>query len=150
MARLFETFVAEWLGKKLPRGILMKEQATVQIGFLNKVDFRIDLLLTERNTGRALCILDTKYKTGSPPSSDDLQQVIAYAKACECKEAILVYPHVLDRPFEGVVGDDIHVRTMAFNLSGDLEANGASFLKEFMNVIRIHPGACIINDQVSN
>ena len=138
MAKLFETFVAEWLRQNLPQSILMKDQATIQIGFETKVDFRIDLLLTERITGRALCILDTKYKSGPSPSSDDLQQVIAYAKACECKEAILVYPHALEHPFEGMVGDDIRVRTTAFTLSGDLEANGSAFLKDLMNVLRMY------------
>ena len=63
-----------------------------------KVEFRIDLLLTDRHTGKPLCLLDTKYKAASSPSAGDVQQVIAYAKVLGCREAVLVYPKPIDHP----------------------------------------------------
>ena len=71
----------EWLRQHLPANILLRDQATFSLGDINKVEFRVDLLLIDRETGRPLILLDTKYKTPSGPSSSDLEQVIAYAKA---------------------------------------------------------------------
>jgi len=138
MARLFEAFVTEWLRKHLPENILLKDQATIQVGSENKVDFRIDLLLTDRHTGKPLCLLDTKYKAAPSPSSTDVQQVIAYAKALGCKEAVLVYPKSLDHPFEDNVGGDIHVWTTDFALVGNLESNGQSFLRQVLAAAFTH------------
>ena len=139
MARLFEAFVAEWLNTHLPPDALLKDQVTVQVGAVNKVDFRIDLLLTDRRTGHPLCLLDTKYKAPAAPDAADVQQVIAYAKTLGCREAVLVYPKALDRPLDDVVGRDIHVWTTEFNLAGDLEANGSLFLDRVMEAACSHP-----------
>ena len=128
MAKLFETFVAEWLRKHLPDDIVLKDQAIIHIGMDTKVEFRIDLLLTDRHTGKPLCLLDTKYKAASSPSAGDVQQVIAYAKALGCREAVLVYPKPFANPFEDNIGGDIHVWTTDFKVSDDLEANGQAFL----------------------
>jgi len=132
MPRLFETFVTEWLRAHLPENILLKDQVTIQVGSGNKVDFRIDLLLTDRHTGKPLCLLDTKYKAAASPSPADVKQVIAYAKALGCNEAILVYPKTLDHPFEANVGGDIHVWTTDFTIAKNLETNGESLLRRIL------------------
>lgn len=133
MARLYEVFVAEWLRDHLPQNIVLKTQETVSLGYENKIDFRIDLLLIDRGSGNPLCLLDTKYKTPSSPSAGDVEQVIAYAKALGCPEAVLVYPQSLSKPFDSMVGGDIHVWTTVFALSGDLDLQGKTFLA---NVIK--------------
>ena len=45
-----------------------------------------------------------------------MQQVIAYAKALGCREAVLVYPIAMDNPIEVQVGGDIHVWTTDFKV----------------------------------
>ena len=137
MARLYKQFVAEWLRQHLPEGIILKDQATLSLGDEHKVDFRIDLLLIDRHTGNPLCLLDTKYKSPESPSPDDVQQVIAYAKALSCPEAVLVYPRHLPKPFDHMVGGDTHVWTTTFGLSDDLEAQGQAFLQTVMNRIAL-------------
>jgi len=133
MSRLFESFVAEWLCQHLPESIILKDQATLSLGGEHKVDFRIDLLLIDRKSGKPLCLLDTKYKVPTSPSSDDIQQVIAYAKALGCPEAVLVYPQILAKPFDDLVGGDIHVWTTAFTLTDDLEANGFKLMEDLLS-----------------
>ncbi len=132
MARLYETFVAEWLREHLPQNIVLKDQATFSLGCENKIDLRIDLLLIDRHSGSPLCLLDTKYKTPSSPSAGDVEQVIAYAKALGCPEAVLVYPQSLSKSLDFVVGGDIHVWTTEFALSGDLDLQGNKFLAKVM------------------
>ncbi len=132
MARLYEMFVAEWLREHLPQNMVLKAQETVSLGCEHKIDFRIDLLLIHRRSGNPLCLLDTKYKTPSSPSSGDVEQVIAYAKALGCPEAVLVYPQSLSKPFDSKVGGDIHVWTTVFALSGDLDLQGKTFLAKVM------------------
>lgn len=129
MAKLYESFVTEWLIKNLPNHIRLKKQEQVKIGIGQAVDFYIDIVLENKLTGKPICLLDTKYKVTDTPSSSDLQQVIAYSKALGCNQAFLVYPIPLKRPFYAVVGDDFYVRSAAFSLEGDLEKNGRQFLK---------------------
>jgi 5-methylcytosine-specific restriction enzyme subunit McrC len=132
MAKLYELFVAEWLRKHLPPQLALKEQARVVLGTGATVEFRIDLLLTDRLTGKPVALLDTKYKAAASPSAGDVEQVIAYAKTVGCPKAVLVYPQPLAMPFGHVVGGDIHVWTTHFQLAGDLEANGQNFLNSLM------------------
>ena len=132
MARLYEMFVAEWLRKNIPGHIILRDQAPFSIGGVNRVEFRIDLLLIDRATGRRLCLIDTKYKTPSGPSSGDLEQVIAYAKTLGCPEAVLVYPQILSKPFDHLIGGDIHVWTSTFGLAEDLEKQGQVFMSTLL------------------
>ncbi len=135
MGRLYEMFVAEWLRQHLPDDIILKDQAIFSFGGENKVMFRIDLLLIDRCSGNPLCLLDTKYKTPTSANSGDVQQVIAYAKAIGCPEAVLVYPQHLNETFDSVVGGDIHVWTTTFGLSGDLEEQGRTFRAKLLERI---------------
>jgi 5-methylcytosine-specific restriction enzyme subunit McrC len=138
MARLFEMFVAEWLRQHLPDNIVLKDQAVFRLGSESKIDFHIDLLLTDRHSGKTLCLLDTKYKTPASPSASDVEQVIAYAKAIGSPEAVLVYPQSLPKPFDSMVGGDIHVCTMTFAIAGDLESQGQAFLAALMERIHLY------------
>lgn len=63
--------------------------------------------------------------------NDDIKQVIAYAVATHCYEAVLVYPDHLDKDkqLNTRVGN-IRVRSLTFSLDGNLENAGQSFVKE--------------------
>jgi 5-methylcytosine-specific restriction enzyme subunit McrC len=74
--------------------------------------------------------MDTKYKVGAP-SNDDIYQVVSYAAANGCKDAILVYPAELDRPLDERWGD-IRVRSATFSLEGDLEETGRRFTQNII------------------
>jgi len=134
MPKLYEEFVAEWLKQYLeqhcPGKFRLKKQAPLKIGLENKVEFRIDMVLEDAETGRHFCLMDTKYKVEETPSASDLHQVIAYAKALGCKQAFLIYPNAPKNPFSAIVGGDIHVQSITFGLDGDLEENGRIFFKQ--------------------
>lgn len=128
MNRLFEMFVAEWLTACLPAGLELRAQEEVAMG--SGVSFSIDGVLYDRETRQPLLVLDTKYKDASSPSTADVAQVVAYAEAKGCRDAVLVYP--VRTAFDIRVGT-IRVRTLAFLLDGDLEANGLQFLGRLLN-----------------
>lgn len=111
----------------LPARYELRYQETVNLGSDTSVRFAIDMILRDRETGRDLCVLDAKYKDFSEPSSDDVQQVIAYAHVMETKEAVLVYPAPLPTRFE-ILPRDIRVRALTFSLAGDLEEAGAALV----------------------
>lgn len=129
MARLYEQFVAAWLQIHLPSPWRIRAHERVTIGQQHSgLQFDIDLVLYGR-AGRPYAILDTKYKTPTRPSSSDINQIIAYAKAKGCREAVLVYPVELERPLN-VTLDGLHLRSLTFGLDGDLESNGLRFLMD--------------------
>lgn len=92
------------------------------------------MIIIDRATREVLCVLDTKYKNPEASSTDDIQQVVAYAEATGCRTAALIYPTELERPLLGRVGE-IQVRSMAFNLEGDLEETGTLLLAGLQNLV---------------
>lgn len=76
-------------------------------------------------------MLDTKYKAPTAPASSDIAQVVAYAEATGCEEAILVYPMALVEPLDIRVGR-IRIRSLTFSLAGDLEQAGYRFLEDVL------------------
>ncbi len=137
MAHLYERFVAEWLKAHLPSDLSLKIQERVNIDEAGSLNFNIDLVLYDTLTGAARWVLDTKYKLPERPSSDDISQVITYAVAKGCREAILIYPAPLSRPLDETIGD-IHVRSLTFALAGDLEQAGQAFMQDLgiISIIR--------------
>ena len=130
MANLYELFVAEWLKAHNIEGFSIEAQRDIIIDRRQNVKFRMDLVLCDRVSQQPKCIMDTKYKIG-PPSMSDIHQVIAYAEAIGCREAILIYPVVKESPLDMWVGD-IHVRSATFALEGDLDEAGWDFVHEIM------------------
>lgn len=126
MARLYELFVAEWLKAHLPPPWFVKAQERVTLGPQSELQFDVDLVLYDGN-GRAHTVLDTKYKTPAKPANDDVSQIVTYAKAAGCREAVLIYPMALERPLNVMIGD-VHLRSLAFALDSDLEQAGERFL----------------------
>ncbi len=131
MARLFELFVSEWLQVYLPSRYELKSQERLQFGDAGDLRFTIDLVLYDREKRKTICVLDTKYKTDRTPAAADVHQVIAYAVAAGCQEAILLYPADEIQSFDQQVRD-IRVRSLAFSIKGDLEAAGKAVLQEII------------------
>jgi 5-methylcytosine-specific restriction enzyme subunit McrC len=86
-----------------------------------------------------MAVLDTKYKPVDRPAIEDLEQIVAYAQAKGCQEAVFVYPIALPVPFNERVGD-IRVRSLAFALGGDLEESGREFLDSVLRIVHSGPG----------
>ncbi|GAB4575789.1 MAG: hypothetical protein Kow0077_29020 [Anaerolineae bacterium] len=131
MAGLFELFVAEWLREHLPARYELRAQENVDVGDTGALRFRIDLVISDRKTGRPVCVLDTKYKRPDVISTGDFSQVVTYALLKDTTEAVLVYPDWLNGGFEATVGD-VRVRGLTFSLAGDLEQAGQVFLAELL------------------
>ncbi len=136
MARLYERFVAEWLKAHretvlFPHFLDIKSQERMYIGEGKDIYFDIDLVLQDVHAGGAKYVLDTKYKTTTRPTSRDIAQVVAYAEAKACQEAILVYPMPLVEPLDIRIGS-IRIRSLAFSLAGDLEQAGYRFLEDLL------------------
>jgi 5-methylcytosine-specific restriction enzyme subunit McrC len=127
MARLFEQFVAEWLREHLPEEFFLRVQERLEIGDAGDLHARVDLVLYERSTGRAIAVLDTKYKTPDHPEPEDVFQAAGYADVKGCGEAYLVYPSRLKRPLEVRVGN-VRVRSLVFDLEGRLDEKGSELL----------------------
>jgi 5-methylcytosine-specific restriction enzyme subunit McrC len=130
MAQLYELFVAEWL-KDHPRpDFVVKPHESVVIGQEGRIKFDIDLVVYDRETQKALFVLDTKYKAPDHPGNDDISQVVTYATAKECDEAVLIYPKPLN--LDERVGK-IRVRSLTFSLDGDLDQAGDRFLEDLFS-----------------
>jgi 5-methylcytosine-specific restriction enzyme subunit McrC len=130
MARLFELFVAQWLKAHLPAPWQLKAQERVSVGANDDVQFDIDLVLYD-GSGRARAVLDTKYKAPEQTNNPDFNQIVTYAKAKGCHQAILIYPTPLTAPLD-VRMDDLHVRSLTFALGGDLEVAGQQFIRALL------------------
>src|SRR5437868_1316704 len=92
MNELFEQFVAEWLCVNVPKGYSLQIQSRFVIGGNYNLQFVIDLVLTDVEAGKVVCVLDTKYKRAQRPDQSDIEQVTAYAEAKGSNQAMLVYP----------------------------------------------------------
>ncbi len=131
MAKLFESFVAEWLKAHLPSHLEVAFQENLALGSSGQVTFRVDLVLRDSETKRILAVLDTKYKDNSEPLPADVQQVLAYAATCNCRHAFLVYPRELGTPFSAEVRHH-SVAALGFPLDGDLEVDGQLWLSRLL------------------
>lgn len=127
MARLYERFVAEWLRENLPPHLRLEAKRKYDIDTAVGSRFEMDLVVSDKATGRVLVVLDTKYKRARSPDAGDVAQVVAYATALECEHAVLVYPSSDISPMDRPVGGK-RVRSLAFDVGEDLQAAGRRFL----------------------
>lgn len=134
MARLFELFVARWLEGRLNEIYQLKKQENLMIGEKGAIRMVMDMVICQRDTGRPLCVLDTKYKAHNKVLNEDYYQVLAYSDAMGCENAILIYPKELEYPFDEKPGK-VRVRTAIFALGTDLETAGSVFLKDIYSVL---------------
>jgi 5-methylcytosine-specific restriction enzyme subunit McrC len=130
MALLYERFIAEWLSAHPFEGYSLEAQKDMIVDHNQKRTITLDLLLYEEPCHRPKCVMDTKYKVGIP-SNSDIYQVVSYAVANGCSDAMLIYPAELERPLDERWGD-IRVRSATFSLEGDLEEAGRKFSQEIV------------------
>ena len=133
MERLYELFVAEWLKAHLPTSLGLNVQEKIDVGENKVLTFKIDLVLYDHLTGKTICVMDTKYKRGEKPTSEDVAQIVTYAEIKNCDQAVLVYPAPLSIPLIETVGK-IQVRSMIFSLAGNLEEAGQAFLESLLDI----------------
>jgi len=134
MPLLFEAFVAEWLKLHAPQDWLVTVQHEAKLKANAELTFRIDLILADKRSGRAFAVLDTKYKSAELPTESDIQQVVAYAVEIGVKHAFLLFPHSRSRPISVQVGD-IDVRSLAFDISRDLNDAGNACLQQLTSAL---------------
>jgi len=132
MPTLFESFVAEWLRLNLPPEYKIRIQFRTQLDSEGRFSFQIDLVLLEASTGTVLGILDTKYKRNPDPAGDDIQQIVAYAVSMETKNAYLIYPSAITRNVDFIIGNNIRIRSLTFDLGQDPEIAGQEFIKTLL------------------
>ena len=135
MSRLYEKFVAEWLWNRIPDEYNLKEQENIRIGADREIEFKIDLVISEKITEKAKFVLDTKYKVPDRISNTDLSQVVTYAEAKGCADAVLIYPAHISKPINEKIGG-INVRTLSFCLDGDIDKSGDEFIKQLFGAWR--------------
>ena len=130
MSALYEQFVAAWLTHNMPAGYRLRAQERVMLSGTNGRQIAIDLVLYDPH-GRALAVLDTKYKAPDRPDMADIYQVAFYAHQQNCTAAYLVYPTALRQPVFGT-NREVQYRNLTFALDGDVDENGRLFLKELL------------------
>jgi len=133
MSQLYELFVSEWLKAHTPEGLELKSQEAVNIDKEGNLYFEIDLILYNTESGIARFVLDTKYKVPEKPSTEDIAQVVAYAKIKNCHEAVLIYPAALTRSVDAPIGD-IRVRSLTFSLDNNIEEAGQNFIQNLLTL----------------
>jgi 5-methylcytosine-specific restriction enzyme subunit McrC len=134
MPRLFEEFVAKWLGQELRKegtGLSVRRHETNSVGIDTNVNFIIDLVIYDDATGRPVCVLDTKYKNVVAPASDDVQQIGFYALLKGCDLGGLVYPVAVSEEWEGMSGTVSTFRS-SFTLADNLNVAGARFFADLI------------------
>lgn len=133
MASLYELFVARWLEKNLrEERYSIQSQEHVLIDSNLNIKFKIDLSIFDKESNSCAFVMDTKYKVGNP-TTDDIEQVAAYAEAKGCKDAVLIYPECSVPRLEGKVGK-INIRSATFSLAEDLESAGRKFVKDSLGI----------------
>jgi 5-methylcytosine-specific restriction enzyme subunit McrC len=130
-AVLYEKFVYCWLKEHLPSQYEIKDQEGYR--FAKKINYKIDLVLYERETKQAIAVLDTKYKTPDKPSNNDISQIITYAHIKNTPRAILIYPEQLKYPLQQTL-KNIQIETLNFPLDRSLESAGNLFLAKLINL----------------
>ena len=131
MAQLFESFVAAWLQTHAHGDVRFRAHHNITWDEVNGLRSDIDLMMVNTNTGKTLSVLDTKYKSGDTLSESDIHQIVFYAEIMGCAEAVLIYPTNSYVTVDEMVGA-IHVRTLGFDLSSDLDRAGKALLDKLL------------------
>lgn len=134
MAHLFELFVSRWLEEKIDSRYIVQRQESLYIGKQSTLRMQMDILISDRQSLKPLCVLDTKYKRDNSVSPNDYNQVVAYADAVSCQQAVLIYPSESQVPFDAKPGG-IRVRTIVFDLGKDLDSAGEKFIQNLYSIL---------------
>lgn len=128
MNSLYERYVAEWLRLNLPPHYTLHIQDHYVFSTALNMSFKIDLVVSDVNTGKVCWVMDTKYKTNTNrPETDDLHQIVSYAAAKHSLNAVLIFP--IQMPSLTHQVGDIRIRTLTYAVDGDLDVNGKFFIE---------------------
>ena len=131
MPRLFEQFVAQWLARHLPDELMLRAQERIPLG-AQGLAFVADGVISDRATGAVCSVFDTKYTPTAESATEDIAQVVAYARALGCHDSWLIYPLIPARPLDVTIGET-RVRSAAFALGDEITAAGAALLGELLS-----------------
>lgn len=95
--------------------------------------FHIDIVMHD-SSGRAVAVIDTKYKPPGYPEAADIHQMVSYATMMGAKQAFLVYPSHGPEPFHMSV-KGIQIRSLVFDVGTNPEEAGLEFLRELMSAV---------------
>lgn len=98
------------------------------------IKYRIDIVLYDRDRDEPIAVIDAKYKDDERPGTDDISQMIGYAKAVGTEDTFLLYPSGFEDSLD-IQLDDVRVRNQIFRLDGDLDANGQQFLVDLAGAL---------------
>jgi len=136
MHQLFEEFAAKWLNRRMKKD----GRLTLRIGKrLDAGAFPIipDLIVEDSNTSNTILVADTKYKADESVQSEDVFQVIAYARKLRCNNAVLVYPFQMEAPYSHKWDDETSVQCLSFNLGEPIEEGGEELFKRLVDLCGI-------------
>ena len=125
---LYELFVYRWLKRNLSDPYEVDFQDKPELGSTG-LNYEIDDVIKDGG-GQPVCVLDTKYREPDKnPKSEEVSQVLGYAKRKNVEHAFLVYPRAVGPGFPLELGG-VQIHTAKFGISGDLEVNGEAFLEQ--------------------
>jgi 5-methylcytosine-specific restriction enzyme subunit McrC len=137
MSRLYELFVAEWLKAHTPKGLGVIAQDRVSYGSVDKLNFKIDLVLYAKSTGAPLCVIDTKYKLDDKMANHDVHQIIAYMEVKKCSIGILLYPSNKNSIKPYPINSKV-VYQIKMDLENDIELAGRFLLDSIIKICQKH------------
>lgn len=131
--QLFEKFVFAWLRDNLPEEYVVRDQHRYIIDESQLLKAHIDIVIFDRETDKALCVIDTKYKTG-PIQNADLYQIAFYALSQGCQTAILLYPVEREYSLSSSV-NNINLHSLEFLLRCDLREAGNRLQEKLLSLL---------------
>jgi 5-methylcytosine-specific restriction enzyme subunit McrC len=140
MPELFEAAVATALRTLSDSGLRVTTWRKLRFGARHDIVFEPDFVVG-LDDGRARIVLDAKYKRASSHDASDVQQVVSYATALRCTEAVLVYPEQPRVPLDIEVGP-VRVRSVALDLSRDLSSSETE-LARFVESLAMRPSLVV-------
>ncbi len=85
-------------------------------------------MISDRQTGNPIAVLDTKYKSTEQPTESDIQQVTAYALEMGVSKAFLIYPSEIAAKVSAKIGH-VRVESIVFDTSVTVQEGGQRFLE---------------------
>ena len=143
MPNLFEQFVAQWLKFHLPQHLTLRWQEKLTLSEHHDINAKIDLVIYDKITSKAVAVLDTKYKSGKKPSNEDINQITTYATALNCTLGILIYPDPSHQDVQLNIGK-IEILSMTFSIDQAPEVAGQAFLNRLLTICHSEHHGCPI------
>jgi 5-methylcytosine-specific restriction endonuclease McrBC regulatory subunit McrC len=94
----------------------------------------MDIVLSEVNSGRAVAVIDAKYKADSEPSPQDVYQAVAYATQLGINHAVLVYPVATTGPRSDRIGS-VQITAIGYDIGSAMAASRTKFIADLSTAI---------------